>query len=60
LQVVSVPRAVKLARTELQPLGTDWLITAVPESAQWWDPETLGEETPLETVQPSEAEPSRV
>jgi hypothetical protein len=39
LDVHGVPRAVKLSRTELRPLGPDWLLTLVPESAQWWDPE---------------------
>jgi diaminohydroxyphosphoribosylaminopyrimidine deaminase/5-amino-6-(5-phosphoribosylamino)uracil reductase len=40
LDVQGVPRAVKLSRSDMRPLGPDWLITLVPESAQWWDPET--------------------
>jgi len=40
LNVPSVPRAVRIARTSLAPLGPDWRITLVPEAAQWWDPET--------------------
>jgi diaminohydroxyphosphoribosylaminopyrimidine deaminase/5-amino-6-(5-phosphoribosylamino)uracil reductase len=39
LRVPSVARAPKIARTELRKLGPDWLITLVPESATWWDPE---------------------
>jgi diaminohydroxyphosphoribosylaminopyrimidine deaminase/5-amino-6-(5-phosphoribosylamino)uracil reductase len=40
LTVNAVSRAVRIARTEVRPLGPDWLMTLVPESAQWWDPET--------------------
>jgi len=39
--VSSVPRAVRVARTSIDSLGPDWRITLVPESAQWWDPETV-------------------
>ena len=41
LSVTAVPRAVKIARADLRSLGPDWLTTVVPESAQWWDPETI-------------------
>jgi diaminohydroxyphosphoribosylaminopyrimidine deaminase/5-amino-6-(5-phosphoribosylamino)uracil reductase len=41
LSIAAVPRAVKLARADLRSLGPDWLTTVVPESAQWWDPETF-------------------
>ena len=37
-----VARGLKLSRTEMRRLGTDWLITAVPEYAQWFDPQTAG------------------
>ena len=40
LHVDAVPRAVKLRRSSFRSLGPDWLITLVPEAAQWWDPET--------------------
>ena len=40
LHVDAVPRAVKLRRSSFRSLGPDWLITLVPEFAQWWDPET--------------------
>lgn len=39
LEVPAVSRAVKIARADYRPLGPDWLLTLVPESAQWWDPE---------------------
>ena len=39
LRVASVARAPKIARTNLRALGPDWLITLVPEAAEWWDPE---------------------
>jgi len=45
LRVPSVARAVKIARSEMRPMGPDWWITFIPESAQWWDPETLAVET---------------
>jgi len=38
LRVPAVARGVRVARTELRNLGPDWLVTAVPEAAQWWDP----------------------
>jgi diaminohydroxyphosphoribosylaminopyrimidine deaminase/5-amino-6-(5-phosphoribosylamino)uracil reductase len=38
LRVPAVARAVRVARTGLRNLGPDWLVTAVPEAAQWWDP----------------------
>jgi diaminohydroxyphosphoribosylaminopyrimidine deaminase/5-amino-6-(5-phosphoribosylamino)uracil reductase len=41
LSVSSVARAPRLARTALRALGPDWLVTVVPEAAQWWDPETV-------------------
>lgn len=40
LRVPSVVRALKISRSNIQPLGPDWLFTLVPEYAQWWDPET--------------------
>jgi diaminohydroxyphosphoribosylaminopyrimidine deaminase/5-amino-6-(5-phosphoribosylamino)uracil reductase len=40
LSVSAVPRALKIARTDLRRLGPDWLLTLVPESARGWDPET--------------------
>ena len=40
LRVSSVNRAPRLRRSEISPLGPDWLCTLVPEYAQWWDPET--------------------
>jgi diaminohydroxyphosphoribosylaminopyrimidine deaminase/5-amino-6-(5-phosphoribosylamino)uracil reductase len=40
LRVPSVPRAVRVARSSIRPLGPDWRVTLVPEAAQWWDPET--------------------
>lgn len=42
LEVPAVARALRVARTDLRSLGGDWLVTLVPEAAQWWDPETLG------------------
>jgi len=42
LRVDRVARAPRVRRTALRPLGEDWLLTLVPEAAQWWDPETLG------------------
>ena len=39
LRVSSVARAPKIARTDLRRLGPDWLVTLVPEAAEWWDPE---------------------
>jgi riboflavin biosynthesis pyrimidine reductase len=38
LRVSGVARGVRVARTGLRHLGPDWLVTAVPEAAQWWDP----------------------
>ncbi len=38
LRVTGVARAVRVARTGIRSLGADWLVTAVPEAAQWWDP----------------------
>ncbi len=44
LRVPAVARAPRVARTAIRSLGRDdWLVTAVPESAQWWDPETVDE-----------------
>jgi diaminohydroxyphosphoribosylaminopyrimidine deaminase/5-amino-6-(5-phosphoribosylamino)uracil reductase len=40
LSVPAVARAVRISRTACRPLGPDWLMTLVPESAQWWDPES--------------------
>jgi riboflavin biosynthesis pyrimidine reductase len=40
LSVPAVPRALRIARSDLRSIGPDWLLTLVPESAQWWDPET--------------------
>jgi len=40
LEVNAVPRALRVSRADLRPLGPDWITTLVPESAQWWDPET--------------------
>lgn len=39
LRVSSVARAPRIARTDLRELGPDWLVTLVPEAAEWWDPE---------------------
>jgi len=44
LRVDSVARAPRLSRVSWRRLGPDLLLEAVPESAQWWDPETLGPE----------------
>jgi diaminohydroxyphosphoribosylaminopyrimidine deaminase/5-amino-6-(5-phosphoribosylamino)uracil reductase len=41
LSVSAVPRAPQISRTDIRPLGDDWLVTLVPEAAQWWDPEIL-------------------
>ncbi len=38
LRVPAVARAPRIARTGFRRLGPDWLLTAVPEAAQWWDP----------------------
>lgn len=39
LTIPAVSRALRLSRTQFRQLGPDWLITAVPSYAQWWDPE---------------------
>jgi len=44
LSVPAVARATRVTRTAMRPLGGDWLVTLVPESAQWWDPETAAAE----------------
>lgn len=40
LAVDKVTGALQIARSEVRELGPDWLFTLVPQSAQWWDPET--------------------
>jgi diaminohydroxyphosphoribosylaminopyrimidine deaminase/5-amino-6-(5-phosphoribosylamino)uracil reductase len=40
LEVSAVPRALRISRADMRALGPDWITTLVPESAQWWDPET--------------------
>ena len=39
LRVPAVPRAVHLAQVTVRPMGSDYLVTAVPDAAQWWAPE---------------------
>jgi diaminohydroxyphosphoribosylaminopyrimidine deaminase/5-amino-6-(5-phosphoribosylamino)uracil reductase len=50
LAVESVARAPRLSRVSERRLGPDTLLTVIPESAQWWDPETLGAEAPSWTA----------
>jgi diaminohydroxyphosphoribosylaminopyrimidine deaminase/5-amino-6-(5-phosphoribosylamino)uracil reductase len=41
LRVPAVSRGLRIAHTDFRRIGPDWLVTLVPESAQWWAPEVI-------------------